>query len=148
MAKLAKVGYGSQGQGIGKTENGYTYVVNDNVRVGDVIQPIATSPAERKFVTTGMIRGTMKETTAKGQKEKQKLQEQGKSITQVYSGKEVGATGSRDYPTTPSGKKQISEYAQATRAGNIYEQVKKDPNTKLTPQAQETYDEYVKKFMI
>ena len=31
MAKFAQVGYGSQGQGLGRTTDGYTYVVYDNV---------------------------------------------------------------------------------------------------------------------
>ena len=37
MAKFALVGYGSDGRGVGRTEQGYTYVVNDNVRTGDTI---------------------------------------------------------------------------------------------------------------
>ena len=40
-----------------------------------------------------------------------------------------------------------SEYTQQTRAGNIAMQLKKDPQTQLTPLAQQTYDEYSKQFM-
>lgn len=43
MAKVARCGYGSQGQGLGKTVDGYTYIVNDNVRSGDKIQVVATA---------------------------------------------------------------------------------------------------------
>lgn len=147
MAKLAQVGYGSQGQGIGRTENGYTYVVNDNVRVGDLIQPIATSSKGRKFVTTGRTRATTKENTAKAQIEKQKLQEKNIDITQVYSGKELGAAGSKRPTTNEFGEKVQGQYVQETRAGNIAKQLQKDPNTKLTQRARETYDEYASKFM-
>ena len=66
MAKIAQVGYGSKGQGVGKHPNGYTYVVNDNVRTYDVIQVISTSPAGRKFATTAVPLHTYSENTVKG----------------------------------------------------------------------------------
>lgn len=143
MAKFALVGYGSDGRGVGTTQQGYTYVVNDNVRTGDTIQPIATSRKGRKFVTTGVVNHAYKETSVKGQEAKQSSQENGASdVTRVYSGKELGAQGSR----VPKGGLQ-SEYTQQTRAGNIAMQLKKDPQTQLTPLAQQTYDEYSKQFM-
>ena len=143
MAKFALVGYGSDGRGVGRTQQGYTYVVNDNVRTGDTIQPIATSRKGRKFATTGVVNHAYKETSAKGQGAKQQAQENGASdVTRVYSGKELGAQGSR----VPKAGLQ-SEYAQQTRAGNIAMQLKKDPQTQLTPLAQQTYDEYSKQFM-
>ena len=143
MAKFALVGYGSDGRGVGKTRQGYTYVVNDNVRTGDTIQPIATSRKGRKFVTTGVVNHAYKETSVKGQEAKQSSQENGASdVTRVYSGKELGAQGSR----VPKAGLQ-SEYTQQTRAGNIAMQLKKDPQTQLTPLAQQTYDEYSKQFM-
>lgn len=143
MAKFALVGYGSDGRGVGKTRQGYTYVVNDNVRTGDTIQPIATSRKRRKFATTGVINHAYKETSVKGQKAKELAQENGASdVTRVYSGKELGAQGSR---VSKAGLQ--SEYAQQTRAGNIAMQLKKDPQTQLTPLAQQTYDEYSKQFM-
>ena len=143
MAKFALVGYGSDGRGVGKTQQGYTYVVNDNVRTGDTIQPIATSRKGRKFVTTGVVNHAYKETSVKGQEAKQSSQENGASdVTRVYSGKELGAQGSR----VPKAGLQ-SEYTQQTRAGNIAMQLKKDPQTQLTPLAQQTYDEYSKQFM-
>lgn len=143
MAKFALVGYGSDGRGVGTTQQGYTYVVNDNVRTGDTIQPIATSRKGRKFVTTGVVNHAYKETSVKGQEAKQSSQENGASdVTRVYSGKELGAQGSR----VPKAGLQ-SEYTQQTRAGNIAMQLKKDPQTQLTPLAQQTYDEYSKQFM-
>ena len=143
MAKFALVGYGSDGRGVGRTQQGYTYVVNDNVRTGDTIQPIATSRKGRKFATTGVVNHAYKETSVKGQGAKTLAQENGASdVTRVYSGKELGAQGSR----VPKAGLQ-SEYTQQTRAGNIAMQLKKDPQTQLTPLAQQTYDEYSKQFM-
>ena len=143
MAKFALVGYGSDGRGVGKTQQGYTYVVNDNVRTGDTIQPIATSRKGRKFATTGVVNHAYKETSVKGQGAKELAQKNGASdVTRVYSGKELGAQGSR----VPKAGLQ-SEYTQQTRAGNIAMQLKKDPQTQLTPLAQQTYDEYSKQFM-
>ena len=143
MAKFALVGYGSDGRGVGTTQQGYTYVVNDNVRTGDTIQPIATSRKGRKFATTGVVNHAYKETSVKGQEAKELAQENNASdITRVYSGKELGAQGSR---VSKAGLR--SEYTQQTRAGNIAMQLKKDPQTQLTPLAQQTYDEYSKQFM-
>ena len=143
MAKFALVGYGSDGRGVGTTQQGYTYVVNDNVRTGDTIQPIATSRKGRKFATTGVVNHAYKETSVKGQGAKELAQENGVSdVTRVYSGKELGSQGSR----VPKAGLQ-SEYTQQTRAGNIAMQLKKDPQIQLTPLAQQTYDEYSKQFM-
>ena len=143
MAKFALVGYGSDGRGVGTTQQGYTYVVNDNVRTGDTIQPIATSRKGRKFATTGVVNHAYKETSVKGQGAKELAQKNGANdVTRVYSGKELGAQGSR---VPKAGLK--SEYTQQTRAGNIAMQLKKDPQTQLTPLAQQTYDEYSKQFM-
>lgn len=148
MAKFAQCGYGSQGQGLGKTTDGYTYVVNDNVRTGDKIQVIATSKKGNKFATTAVPLHTYKETSAKGQIAKQQVQEKtGKEPTQSYSGKELGFQGSRATQPLGDGKRTISEYAQETRAGNIAMYKQKDPNAKWTEKAQETFDSYSKQFM-
>ena len=148
MAKFAQCGYGSQGQGLGKTTDGYTYVVNDNVRTGDKIQVIATSKKGNKFATTAVPLHTYKETSAKGQMAKQQVQEKtGKEPTQSYSGKELGVQGSRATQPLGDGKRTISEYAQETRAGNIAMYKQKDPNAKWTEKAQETFDSYSKQFM-
>ena len=148
MAKIAQCGYGSQGQGLGTTTDGYTYVVNDNVRTGDVIQVISTSRKGKKFATTAVPLHTYKETSKKGQLAKQEaMSNTGKDPTQVYSGKELGATGSRATQELPNGHRTISEYSQATRAGNIAMYKKADPNAQWTEKAQETFDTYSKKFM-
>ena len=148
MAKFAQCGYGSQGQGLGKTTDGYTYVVNDNVRTGDKIQVIATSKKGNKFATTAVPLHTYKETSAKGQMAKQQVQEKtGKEPTQSYSGKELGVQGSKATQPLGDGKRTISEYAQETRAGNIAMYKQKDPNAKWTEKAQETFDSYSKQFM-
>ena len=148
MAKFAQCGYGSQGQGLGKTTDGYTYVVNDNVRTGDKIQVIATSKKGNKFATTAVPLHTYKETSAKGQMAKQQAQEKtGKEPTQSYSGKELGVQGSKATQPLGDGKRTISEYAQETRAGNIAMYKQKDPNAKWTEKAQETFDSYSKQFM-
>ena len=94
MAKFAQCGYGSQGQGLGKTTDGYTYVVNDNVRTGDKIQVIATSKKGNKFATTAVPLHTYKETSAKGQIAKQQSLQKGKEPIDVFSGKELGVQGS------------------------------------------------------
>lgn len=148
MAKFAQCGYGSQGQGLGKTTDGYTYVVNDNVRTGDKIQVIATSKKGNKFATTAVPLHTYKETSAKGQMAKQEaMSKTGKDPTQSYSGKELGVQGSKATQPLGDGKRTISEYAQATRAGNIAMYKQQDPNAKWTKNSQETFDSYSKQFM-
>lgn len=191
MAKFAKVGYGSDGRGIGKTggENpqGYTYVVNDNVRAGNIIQPVATNwRSGKKFATTGVVLHAYKENSVKGQDAKRDVSNRIKGdytqliqdlnprygekrvqasveryltqerldkltqnkITRAYTGKELNAGGSKVAPAVPMGSKPAqSQYVQETRAGNLAMQMQKNPNTKLTPNAQQTFDEYSKKFM-
>lgn len=168
MAKFALIGYGSDGRGVGRTEQGYTYVVNDNVRTGDTIQPIATSSKGRKFATTGVANHAYKETSAKGQNAKidvlskgdkeitkgiernlakgkismqqveSEQQRRNREVTEAFTGKQLGLT--RKGQTIP-------EYQQQTRAGNIAMQLKKDPNTELTAKARQTFNEYSKQFM-
>lgn len=150
MAKFAKVGYGSAGQGLGTTEDGYTYIVNDNVRTGDTIQPVATSRKGRKFATTGVVRHAYRENSVNGQEAKQEAQEAGADITNVYSGKELGVGGSR-VARIPQGSepkhKPASQYAERTRAGNLAMYMQQNPNAELTKNARETFDTYSKPFM-
>lgn len=153
MAKFAQCGYGSQGQGLGTTADGYTYVVNDNVRTGDKIQVIATSRKGNKFATTAVPLHTYKENSVKGQKAKQdaitSMENRGQKgeITQSYSGKELGVQGSKATKPLGDGHRTISEYAQETRAGNLAMYMQKNPNATLTPKAKETFDSYSKQFM-
>lgn len=153
MAKFAQCGYGSTGQGLGKTTDGYTYVVNDNVRTGDKIQVIATSSKGNKFATTAVPLHTYKEDSVKGQKAKQEaitsMENRGQKgeILQSYSGKELGVQASKATQPLGEGKRTISQYAQETRAGNIAMYKQQNPNAKFTPKAQETFDTYSKQFM-
>ena len=155
MAKFAKVGYGSQGQGLGKTENGYTYIVNDNVRTHDVIQVISTSHGKtpKKFATTGKVNHSYKENSVKGQEAKQEAQENGASeITRSYTGKELGAKGSKSKQVISKyadgyKHKSISEYEKSTRAGNLAKYMQSHPNAQLTAKSQQTFDSYSKQFM-
>ena len=147
MAKFAQCGYGSQGQGLGSTTDGYTYVVNDNVRTGDKIQVIATSKKGNKFATTAVPLHTYKETSKKGQLAKQQSLQKGKEPIDVFSGKELGVQGSSATQPLGDGKRSISEYAMATRAGNIAIYKQQDPNATWTKKAQETFDSYSKQFM-
>lgn len=149
MAKFAKCGYGSQGQGLGNTTDGYTYIVNDNVRTGDRIQVISTARnGTTKFATTAVPLHTYKETSVKGQQAKQEvMQKTGNEPTQSYSGKELGVQGSKATQPLPSGKRTISEYSQQTRAGNIAMYKQKDPNAEWSKNAQQTFDEYSKPFI-
>ena len=144
MAKFAQVGYGSRGQGVGKTADGYTYVVNDNVRTGDKIQVISTSSRGNKFATTAVPLHTYKENSVKGQELKQRtisfMENVGKKgeITQSYSGKELGLS-------TKGIKQNI--YQQQTRAGNIAMYMQQHPDATFSKVSQETFDTYSKQFM-
>lgn len=148
MAKFAQVGYGSKGEGIGNTPDGYTYVVNDNVRTGDIIQVISTSRAGKKFATTGVPLHTYKETSKKGQMAKQEaMSKTGQEPTRSYTGKEVGASGSMGTKPLADGHRTISQYQQSTRAGNIAMYKQQDPNAVFTEKSQQTFDEYSKQFI-
>ena len=168
MAKFALVGYGSDGRGLGRTEQGYTYVVNDNVRTGDTIQPIATSRKGRKFATTGVVNHSYKETSVKGQEAKldvlskgdkeitkslernlakgkismqqveSEQQRRNREVTEAFTGKQLGLT--RKGQTVP-------QYQQQTRAGNIAQYKQQHPNAVFTEKSQQTFDEYSKQFM-
>lgn len=154
MAKFAQCGFGSQGQGLGNTTDGYTYVVNDNVRTGDKIQVVATSHGKnpKKFVTTAVPLHTYKENTEKGQEAREEaIENTGAEPTQVYSGKELGAIGSKATKPLGDGHRTISEYSMATRAGNMAKYMQQHPEwgskSQWTDKAQETFDSYSKKFM-
>ena len=150
MAKFAKVGYGSDGRGLGSTEDGYTYVVNDNVRTGDRLQPVATNwRSGKKFVTTGVALHSYKENSVKGVEAKVDAQSRtGEDPTKIYTAKELGASGSKKSTLDEStGKSTPSKFTQSTRAGNLAMYVKSHPDTKMTEHAYETFDAYSKKYM-
>jgi hypothetical protein len=135
MAKFANVTYGTKGD-----TALYTYLVNDTVNAGDIIQPsVKHHDSGKIFGTTAIVQNTAKEMSVKG-----------KQIQRVLSGKQVGAERARvngRFVGTPSpkptknaetgmyevaGKYNVSQYAQQTRAGNV--------------KARETYDEYASKY--
>lgn len=161
--KFARVGYGSDGRGTGRSGEGYTYVVNDNVRTKDVIQVISTSMRGRKFATTGMVKTANRENSVKGQKAKQEAMSamrhqqldkyedivQEPKITTAYSGKELGVPSnvSKYRPIYADGSRGISQYAKQVRAGNIEKYMQENPNAEFTNRSIRTYDEYSKKFL-
>ena len=59
--KFAQVGYGHDGRGSGKDRAGYTYLVNDNVRAQDKLQPVVRHYGNGAlFVTQGKVLATGK----------------------------------------------------------------------------------------
>ena len=178
--KFAKVGYGHDGRGIGLTGNeqpsGYTYLVNDNVRTGDVIQPIATNwKSGRQFVTTGKILHSFKEASVKGQQAKKDVQDRivGDYKDQVeqthtrYGEKRVDETVSRyltqerldqmaksKITTIKTGKelgvsgwKGSPQRQEQVRATQLGEYKQENPQAQLTKNAQKTFENYSKKYM-
>lgn len=150
MAKIAKVGYGSHGQGLGDTTDGYTYVVNDNVRTRDVIQVIATARDKTtKFVTTGVPLHVYSENSKTGAEEKQKIESKtGKDITQSYSGKELGLPnpGKQKKTVQVGEQKKQTAYSAETRAANVGMYMQQNPNAELSKNARETFESYSKNF--
>ena len=158
MAKIARVGYGSEGQGVGKNPKGYTYLVNDNVRVGDRIQVVATSVKGNKFGTTAVPLSTHGENTVKGKEAKidalasgdkelagelrrqiapRELDKMAQgAVTQSYTGKELGLE-----------RRGMTElgYNQAVRGGNLKQN--KIGEGEMTTKAKESFDSYSAKFM-
>lgn len=158
MAKIALCGYGHDGRGLGKSDDGYAYVVNDNVNVGDQIQVVATNwRSGRKFATTAMPRAAFKENSVVGQIVKQNAEEASDSgeITQVYSGTQLGVKGFRGGEA----------YRQQVRAQNLQAYMQEHPTATTTEHGKalmydygnpqgvnprsnyESYADYSKKFM-
>lgn len=149
MAKIAQCGYGSQGEGLGRTTDGYAYVVNDNVRTGDILQVISTARNGKKFATTAKSLHTYKQGTEKGiEAEIKGIEAHKGELTEAYTGKELGATGSRRVkePALPE-QKQQSLYTMQTRAEAIGKYMKEDPSATFTQNAYDTFETYSKQFM-
>lgn len=155
MAKIAICGYGSQGQGVGKDGQGYAYVVDDSVKTQQVIQVISTARNKvTKFATTAKVLHGYKESSVKGKEAEQKAEQNAGAITQSYTGKELGAKGSKARELLYEGADGVkhyktSEYQKATRAGNIAKYLEQNPNAKdnLSKNASETFASYSSKFM-
>lgn len=146
MAKFARVGYGHDGRGAGATGDGYIYLVNDNVRAGDVIQPIAhNKESGRAFVTTGKILKKSQTAnnvstvadpnSAKGQDMKTELDEHGVDATQVYTGKELGVSSK----LIPQLQKQehLSQYGYVTRVEQAKKYAESHPEAQFTPKTEQ-----------
>ena len=133
--------------------------MNDNVRTGDIIQPVATNWKSRKqFATTGKVLHSYKESSVKGQEAEISMEENSQGTqepTRVYSGKELGVQQFRGRTKQEKaiagqyedGQQPPSKYTQAVRAGNLAKFVQKHPESQLTQNAQQTFDEYSKQFM-
>lgn len=145
MAKLAQCGYGSQGQGLGNTTDGYTYVVNDNVRVGQKLQVISTSHGKmpKKFVTTAVPLSVYSENSVRGKEKKVDLESKTDKLTNAYSGAELGASGETVKKQVQiGGGKPQSEYVTSARALAMEKYLKTDPNAQFTKKSQETLSYY------
>lgn len=120
MAKIALVGYGSQGQSTMQSGKEYAYMVNDNVNVGDQIQVVATNyKSGKKFATTAVPGHVLRENSKLGQEAKTIAQEESNDgqITTAYSGSQLGIGGFR-------GSK---EYQQKVRAQNLQMYLQQNP---------------------
>lgn len=154
MVKIALVGYGHDGRAVGKTGegNGYAYVVNDNVRIGNVINPISTAKkkdgTETKFATTGKVNKLYSGNTAKGQEQIQKAGNGSlDNITKLYKGNEVGASGDKKRDIQTANGNYVSEYELQARAGNMAEYKIANPNAKFSQNSKDTFEEYSKPYI-
>lgn len=141
------VGYGSSGQGKGKTREGYAYVVNDNVRVGQRLQVMATSHGveKKKFFTTGVPLATYSENSQVGQIALQ-TETGGRSkdqLTNAYTGAQLGASGDTLKKNVRVGSLEPqTEYAMSARALTGEKALQADPSLKFTENALKTMNYY------
>lgn len=158
--KFAQIGYGSNGQGTKKDGGGYTYIVNDNVRKGDTINPSVVHYLSKNiFATTGKILGT----TNNLQKIDPNLNQN--DLAKAIKGSDVGITTTRGKGGkftadksyhTPNGDYVASQYELSSRGANIMERQKEQARkglktemsqTPKTKEAYETFEEYSKKYL-
>lgn len=151
MAKIALCGYGSDGRGKQPYGDGYAYVVDDNVRVGDRLQVVATNwKSGKKFATTASPLNVYKENSVNGQYARN-IAEYDMShsdnpnsgeILKAYTGKEMGVKGF----------KGSTEYQDKLRAKNLEMYAQSHPNQEYSKNANrlmekyESFDEYSAKF--
>lgn len=166
--KFAQVGYGSEGQGKGENGTGYTYLVNDNVRTGDTINPsVIHWRSGNIFGTTGKIlpQGLTKTTSKKGQELQADLKSKNIDVADALTGKELGIQKTRgaggrftaDRSThDENGNYVASKFELGTRGGNIEARKQQQLSLGLkgevstatkTQEAVETFDSYSKPFM-
>ena len=144
MAKFAVVGYGSKGQGVQKTGEGYTYIVNDTVRVGQKLQVISTARDHvTKFPTTAVPLKTYNENSVVGKVEKAELGDKAENLTKAYSGGELGASGEITQKDITIGKnKPQSEYTISSRALAMEKYLQSDPTAKISENAEDAMSYY------
>lgn len=172
MAKLAQVTYGLDGQG-----KPYTYVVNDNIRAGQVINPIVKHyQSGNTFATTGIIQASVQRDSLRGQSLEEGVKQvtdgqpltesktaSGLGITRETRGAggrftgSQGATGGagkviKDTETGRYSAENPEEYVgnsyiQAQRGANLQYAKTQVAETPIQKDAQETFAQYSKKFM-
>lgn len=151
MAKIALCGYGSDGRGKQPYGDGYAYVVNDNVRVGDKLQVVATNwKSGKKFATTASPLNVYKEDSVNGQYAR-KIAEHDMAhsdnhnageLVNAYTGKDVGVKlfkGSEQYQDTLRAK-NLEKYSQS------HPNAEYSKNASRLMEKYESFDEYSKKF--
>lgn len=158
--KFAQIGYGRDGDGIKKGGGGYTYIVNDNVRTGDIINPSVVHYLSKNiFATTGKILETTKDLKKVNPNINQN------DLAKAIKGSDVGITTTRGkggkFTTdksykTPDGDYVASQYELSSRGANIMERQKEQARkglkteisqTPKTKEAYETFEEYSKKYL-
>lgn len=92
--KFAKVGYGSTGEGVNRTNGeGYTYLVEDNVRTGTKLTPVVKhANSGTMFVTTGVVLETNKAADTIIGRSGVITQEE---LTKAYTERQLGIYGTR-----------------------------------------------------
>lgn len=158
--KFAQVGYGRFGQNVWKKKEGYTYIVNDNVRKGDTINPsVVHHISGNIFATTGKILST----TTNLNKVDPNLNPN--DLAKAVKGSDLGITATRGKGgkftadksyVAPNGDYVASQYELASRGANIAERQKERARqglptdraeTTKTEKAYETFEEYSKKYL-
>lgn len=157
MAKFVTVGYGSQGQGTNRhTGEGYTYIVNDNVRTGDkVAVAVMHAGANGKiFGTTGKI---LSSTKSELKAREQMGENKDKPIASAFTAKELGykqtrgATGKFQGSTHDKYGNYIAGEGENIARGKGMEEYQKQlgaeySSTEKATRSVETYEEYAKQF--
>lgn len=163
--KFAQVRYGVKEKDTGEKTKGYTYLVNDSVKKGSVLQPSVVHYKSGKiFATTGVVLETHKNlSTASAKPISQNLKENNlteEDIAKVTTTKEAGISQSRTSKGTYSSNKGTHDekgryitttQELGTRGANILERQqetgKQIASTEKSQKAVETFETYSKKFM-
>lgn len=149
MAKFARVGYGRDGRGMGKLEDkgGYLYVVNDNVRTHDVIQPIAHNyKSQKAYVTTGMVNHAFQQNSVKGREAQVDVlskgdKQVGEQIKKTFTGDEIQELAKENTTKVYTSKELgTNKSVEDIRTFQVQQQFRNDPFTELTKNTAEKYN--------